>query len=107
MVNGMALINKARFKIHYYKRHQTVQQSANQANDVDFPIQANMGRIALKNLNWRIRNTQGSWQDVTTNELPIYMRIFLCVFNDNSGFDLAYPTFSYTSLFKCTAQGAK
>ena len=107
MVNGMALINKARWKIHFYKRHHTVQQAANQANNVDYPIKANMGKIVLKNLNWRIRNTQGPWTDVSTNELPIYMRIFLICFNDNSGFDLEYPTFSYSSLFKCTAQGAK
>jgi len=107
LVNGMALINKARFKIHYYKRHHTVQQGASSGNNLDWPIQANMGKIVIKNLNWRIRNTQGSWQDVTTNELPIYMRCFLMVFNDNSGFDLEYPTFSFTSLFKCTAQGAK
>lgn len=107
MVNGMALINKARFKIHYYRRHHTVQQAANQSQNMDWPIKGNIGKISLKNLNWRIRNTQGSWQDVLTNELPIYMRLFLIIFNDNSAFDLEYGTFSYTSLMQCTAQGAK
>lgn len=104
MVEGICLINKARWKIHYYKRHQTVQQGASNANNLDWPLAGNIGKITLKQLNWKIRNTQGPWGDVGTNEIPLYMRIFLLCFNNNSALDLEYPTFAFTSLIKATAQ---
>ena len=105
LMNGMAIINKARWNIKYYKRHHTVQQPP-AGSDITYPIKENMGSINLK-LNWSIKNTQGSWQDVLTHELPYYMRMFLLCFNNNSGFDLEYPTFAHTTLYKCTAQNAK
>lgn len=103
--NGMAIINKARWTIKYYKRHMTVQQPP-AGSDITYPLKGNMGSINLK-MNWNIKNTQGSWQDVTTHELPYYMRLFLLCFNNNSGLDLEYPTFAHTTLYKCTAQNAK
>jgi len=104
--NGMALVNKTRWNVRYYKRHHTV-QIAPAGSDITMPIKDNIGSINLNNLNWSIKNTQGSWQDVTTHELPYYMRCFLVCFNNNSNFDLEYPTFAHTTLYKCLATGAK
>lgn len=103
--NGMAILNKARWHIRYYKRHMTVQQPP-AGSDITYPIKENMGSINLK-LNWSIKNTQGPWTDVTTHELPYYMRMFLVCYNNNSSIDLEYPTFAHTTLYKCTAQNAK
>lgn len=99
--NGIAIINKQRWKIKYYKRHMTVQQPP-AGSDITYPIKANMGKINLK-MNWPIKNTQGAWTDVTTYELPYYMRMFLVCFSNNSAIDLEYPTFAHTTLYKCTA----
>ena len=106
MENGMCLVNKARWNVRYYRRHMTVQQPP-AGSDITYPMKNNMGSINLSKLNWSIKNTQGAWTDVTTHELPYYMRCFLCCFNDNSGFDLEYPTFAHTTLYKCTATNTK
>ena len=104
--NGMALVNKARWNVRYYKRHHTVQQPP-AGSDITYPLKNNMGSINLKKLNWGIKNTQGAWTDVTTHELPYYMRCFLVCFNNNSSIDLEYPTFAHTTLYKCTATNTK
>lgn len=99
--NGMAIINKLRWSIKYYKRHMTVQQPP-AGSDITYPMTRNMGSINL-NLNYKIKNTQGSWQDVTTHELPYHTRLFLVCFNNNSNLDLEYPTFACTTLYKSVA----
>lgn len=103
--NGMAIINKLRWNIKYYKRHMTVQQPP-AGSDITYPLKSNMGSINLK-CNYKIKNTQGVWGDVTTHEMPYYSRLFLVCFNNNSSIDLEYPTFAHTTLYKCTATNTR
>ena len=103
--NGMAIINKLRWNIKYYRRHMTVQQPP-AGSDITYPIKNNMGSMNIK-CNYKIKNTQGAWTDVTTHELPYYARLFLVCFNNNSSIDLEYPTFAHTTLYKCTATNTR
>ena len=105
MIQGVALINKQRFKIHHYKRNMTVMQDGGSGTqDLAYPIPMNMCKVNLK-LGWKVKNTLGPWTDVDTNSLPHWMRLFMVVFNNNSALDLEYPALKYTALFKCTAVG--
>ena len=105
MLQGMALINKNRFKVHHYKRNMTVQQDGGSGTqEVGYPLPMNICKVNLK-LGWKIKNTLGAWTDVDTNSLPHWMRMFMVVFNNNSAIDLEYPAIKYTALFKTTAVG--
>lgn len=105
MIQGVALINKDRFKVHHYKRNMTVQQDGGSGTqELGYPIPSNICKVNL-NLGWKIKNTVGPWTDVDTNTLPYYMRMFMVCFNNNSAIDLEYPALKYTVLFKTTAVG--
>lgn len=98
---GMVLINLQRFKLHYYKRHITVKQDGSQ--ELEFPMVRNLGKIKKTGLNWTIKNRNGNWNQVSTNDLPYYMRLFIVTLNNNSYGDLESPAFKHSTIIKCTA----
>lgn len=93
--SGLALWNLNRFKVHHYKRTQTVMQQSvttdTETGSYTPLIQRNnINRIKLS-LNHKIKNTLGAWGDVAQDELPYYMHTVLVVFNNNSALDVNYP----------------
>lgn len=105
--DGLVLWNLKRFKLHHYKRTQTVMQQ-NVTTDTETgsytPLiqKNNIGRCKM-NLNHKIKNTLGPWGDVAQDELPYYMHTVLVVFNNNSALDVNYPNIKGTILWKTHA----
>ena len=97
------LVNKARFKIHYYKRHQTSIRGTSSGQGFYNGI-CNMQSINMRNKNWVIKNTVGDWDDVSITQLPYYMHAKMVVFNNNAAGDLEYPALRFANLWQCTAQ---
>lgn len=97
--DGLVMINKLRWKIHYYKKTTTVAQDG--PDNLRFPIKGNKGYIKMRNLNWKIGpNRTGNFDDIETNEIPVYMRLFILTFNTNSVTDLQNPVFKFQSIIK-------
>lgn len=102
MINGMALINKKRWKIHKYHRTETLMQGDSSVRH--FPLKSNNGSFTM-NPNWIIKSTTGVWSSVPADNLPLYMRMFVVCFNDNSAFDAESPTFTHNTLISTVAGG--
>lgn len=96
MTGGIPLVNKLRWKIHHYRRTQTMGQDGDDL--IPNPVGNMSNTVKLRNLNWEIVNHTGNWDDVPTAQLPPYMRLFYVVFNDNSVGDLTFPTFTQNTL---------
>lgn len=97
-VDGLALVNKLRWKVHYYKRTTTVAQDG--PDNLALPLPGNKGYFKLRNLNWQIKNTVANWDDFPTDLLPYFQRLFMIVFNNNSALDIAFPSFKSQSIIK-------
>lgn len=98
-VDGLALVNKLRWKVFHYKRTTVVSQDGD--DNIALPLPGNKGYFKLKNLNWQIGpNRTGNWDDIETNTMPYYMRLFMIVFNNNSVVDLQFPSFKSQSVIK-------
>jgi len=103
VANGTCvLVNKARFKIHYYKRHQTALETSSRPMSM-YNGTSNLGSINLRNKNWVIKNTIGDWDDVSITQLPYYMHCKMVVFNNNAAGDLEYPALRFANLWQCEA----
>lgn len=99
MEDGLCLVNKQRWKLYHYRRTTTVQQDGTQG--LEFPVSSNNGRIKLTNLNWKIVNQNGNWNQVNPDDLPYYMRLFFVVFNNNNPLDFESPVFKQATVMKC------
>ena len=107
MYDGLCLVNLKRFKVHHYKRTQTITQqnvSTDEATGSYTTLiqRNNIGRFKHK-INHKIKNTLGSWDDVETSDFPYYMHTVIVWFNNNSSIDLAYPSCTGQILWKTHA----
>lgn len=103
VANGTCvLVNLKRFKLHYYKRHQTYLETTSRPAG-GFNGVCNMGSINMRNKNWAIKNTVGDWDDVSITQLPYYMHAKMVVFNNNNGADLEYPALRFANIWQCEA----
>lgn len=104
VANGTCvLVNLKRFKMHYYKRHQTSGRTSSSETGLYNGI-CNLQSINLRNKNWPIKNTVGDWDDVSITQLPYYMHAKMVVFNNNAGGDLEYPALRFANIWQCAAQ---
>lgn len=104
VANGACvLVNLKRFKLHYYKRHQTSIRGTSSGQGF-FNGVCNMGSIKLLKgkTNWTIRNTVGDWDDVSITQLPYYMHAKMVVFNNNAAGDLEYPALRFANIWQCS-----
>lgn len=95
--NGVVLLNLQRFHLYHYKRTMTVGQDGPEGQQ--FPIASNRGGFTIRK-NWKIYNRTGNWDDVPTNDLPYYMRVFVVVFNNNSSVDIEWPKFAQNTIIQ-------
>ncbi|AXH75835.1 MAG: putative capsid protein [Cressdnaviricota sp.] len=101
VANGTCvLVNLKRFKLHYYKRHQTSIRGTSSGTGFYNGV-CNMGSIKLRNKNWVIKNTVGDWDDVSITQLPYYMHAKMVVFNNNAGGDLEFPALRFANIWQC------
>ena len=105
VANGTCvLVNLERFKMHFYKRHQTTLRTSSSSTGFQYNGVCNMQSVNLRNKNWKIKNTIGDWDDVSITQLPYYMHAKIVVFNNNSGGDLQFPALRFCNIWHCEAQ---
>lgn len=95
--NGLTLVNKQRWTLHHYRRTMTVGQDGDLGTQ--FPIRSNSGSFTIKK-DWKLYNRTGNFDDIPSNDLPAHQRVFLVVFNNNSGVDLEWPKFKHNTLIQ-------
>lgn len=106
LYDGMALINKKRWNIHYYKRITTLPiQSENSGGTVVIgDLKANRYSFSRKS-NLDINNRTGEWYNINTWDLKPNQRLHAVVFNNNSGIDLENPQFNMKILLTGQTSG--
>lgn len=95
VAGSLTMMNSKRFKIHYVKRLRTF------ADLTDGTPQSrgfHRGYIKRK-CNMNVINECGNWVSVQDSEYPLEDRIYMVVFNNNSGVDLEHPTVSFNCLW--------
>lgn len=108
MTSGMALINKARWKIWHFRRIRSVSAvGGNGSNIVNVPLPRQIGHIrkSFGQKGWRLGNTQGAWTSLDATDLPHYMQARYVVFNNNASTVEGSPIFSHNTLITAVAGG--
>ena len=96
---GMCLMNPKRFKIHKVWRVKTSGQLTytNPATGSGVASHADVNDVRSYTKHRRsiqLKNSMGSWKDLTNNEIPIRAHTSLLVFNNNYSVDLENPGIS-------------
>lgn len=106
LYDGMALINKKRWNIHYYKRITTLPISsvAPSGTTILGDQKANRYSFSRKS-NLNIRSRTGEWNAVNSFSLAPRMRMHAVVFNSNQIIDLESPQFNMKILFQGQTSG--
>jgi hypothetical protein len=97
ITNGVVMLNLQRWHLHHYKRTMTVAQDG--PDELQYPLASNRGGFKITK-NWVIYNRTGNWDDVPSNDLPYYQRVFLVVFNNNSGVDIEWPKIAQNTIIQ-------
>lgn len=92
---SLTMMNSKRFKIHYVKRLQTYREFTDNT-----PQTRGFTRGYVKRrVNHNILNQNGNWVDVQDVEWPLNDRMYVIVFNNNSGADLESPSITFNCLW--------
>lgn len=92
---ALTMMNTKRFKIHYVKRLQTYLEFTDNT-----PQTRGFTRGYIKRrVNHNILNESGNWVDVQDVEYPLNDRMYVIIFNNNSGADLESPTITFNCLW--------
>ena len=62
------------------------------------------GTIRLKNLNWPIKNTLGTWNETSITQLPYYTHMKMFWFTNNQSGDFQYPSVRFNNIWQTVAQ---
>lgn len=106
LYDGMALVNKRRFNIHYYKRVTTLPISSEAPSGTVTlgDLTANRYSFSRKS-NLMIRSRTGEWNTVNSWDLKPNQRMHMLVFNNNSQLDLENPQMNMKILFTGQTSG--
>lgn len=106
LYDGMALINKKRWHIHYYKRITTlpISSEAPSGTTILGDLRSNRYSFSGKS-NLNIRSRTGEWNTVDSFSLAPRMRMHAIVFNNNQVIDLESPQFNLKILFQGQTSG--
>jgi len=100
LYDGMALVNKKRWNIHYYKRvtTQPISSVAPSGATILSDLRPNRYSFSRKS-NLNIDSRTGNWYDVNSWDLKPNQRLHMVAFNNNIGIDLENPELNLKILF--------
>jgi len=106
LYDGMCLMNKKRWNIHYYKRITTLPISSVAPSGTTILSDQTANRFSFsRKSNLTIKSRTGEWNTVDSFSLAPRMRMHAIVFNNNQVIDLESPQFNLKILFQGQTSG--
>ena len=114
--HGHTLINPRRFNVHMIRRISTGRLTSQVKNNQDgtsvnsyseLKVFPDAGleqqhriykKLNLVGKNWCIKNSAGTWNQMTSDSMDPTARLWLLIFNNNYSTDGEYPVLDYTNM---------